>query len=138
MGVLSAEFFRARDTWFGQIFFIIIFPQFNVSGAKIAFQTLFKTWAGLTFTGKIAFSTPVWFFHVLVCDVILTLLSFWKKKDEKMFKTIPVYSLPLRYKTLQMVLMFFFALVSVGIDYFVKLSQRNGFEPYQSRWNEAR
>jgi hypothetical protein len=34
---------------------------------------------------------------------------------------------------LQMVLMFFFALVSVGIDYFVKLSQRNGFEPYQSR-----
>jgi len=50
-----------------------------------------------------------------------------------MFKTIPVYSLPLRYKTLQMLLMFFFALVSVGIDHFVKLSQRNGFEPYQSR-----
>ena len=39
--------------------------------------------AGLPFTGKIAFSTPVWFFHVLVCDVILTQSSFWKKKKEK-------------------------------------------------------
>ena len=62
MGVLSAEFFRARDTWFGQIFFIIIFPQFNVSGAKIAFQTLFKTWAGLTFTGKHPFDFSMYWY----------------------------------------------------------------------------